>query len=138
TIEVFPEYMDGLQDLDGFSHIIVLTHFHLIKDYKLKVIPYMDNKKRGVFATRAPARPNPIGLSIVRLMKIDENILHIRDIDIIDKTPILDIKPFVHSFNTDDSITIGWLDKQIHKLPESKDDSRFIPSNPSPHEEEDK
>ena len=92
-VEVFPEYAEGLKDVKEFSHIILVCHFHLSKKPSLKVKPFMDDQMRGVFATRAPSRPNPIGISIVRLIKIEENILHVQDVDIIDGTPLLDIKP---------------------------------------------
>ena len=125
-IEVYQEYITGLEDLDGFSHIILIYYFHLSKDYSLKVKPFMDNTLRGVFATRAPSRPNPLGLSIVRLMKINENILYIKDVDIVDNTPLLDIKPFVPEFDSRNNIRIGWLKENIYKLSKSKDDGRFI------------
>lgn len=125
TVEVFAEFADGLVDLDGFSHIILICHFHLAQDYKLKVVPYMDDQKRGVFATRAPSRPNPIGISVVRLNRIENNILYIQDVDIIDGTPLLDIKPYVPEFDSKEEIEIGWLKKRVHKLSTSKDDGRF-------------
>ena len=125
TVEVFTEFADGLADLDGFSHIILICHFHLAQNYKLKVIPYMDDQKRGVFATRAPSRPNPIGISIVRLNRIENNILYIKDVDIMDGTPLLDIKPYVPEFDYKKDIKIGWLEKRVHKLSTSKDDGRF-------------
>lgn len=125
TIEVFAEFADGLADLDGFSHIILICHFHLAQNYKLKVIPYMDDQQRGVFATRAPSRPNPIGISVVRLNRIVNNILYIQDVDIIDDTPLLDIKPYVPDFDSVENIKIGWLEKRVHKLSTSKDDGRF-------------
>jgi tRNA-Thr(GGU) m(6)t(6)A37 methyltransferase TsaA len=125
TVEIFPEYVPGLKDLDGFSHIVLLFHFHLSKEAKLEVIPFMDTKLRGVFATRAPSRPNPIGLSVVRLQKIENNILHILDVDIVDGTPLLDIKPYVSAFDERDVEKIGWLKNNIHKMPNIKDDNRF-------------
>lgn len=125
TVEVFAEFADGLTDLDGFSHIILICHFHLAKNYKLKVIPYMDDQQRGVFATRAPSRPNPIGISVVKLNRIENNILYIQDIDIIDGTPLLDIKPYVSKFDSKEDIKIGWLEKRVNKLSTSKDDGRF-------------
>jgi tRNA-Thr(GGU) m(6)t(6)A37 methyltransferase TsaA len=125
TVEVFAEFADGLTDLDGFSHIILICHFHLAKNYKLKVIPYMDDQQRGVFATRAPSRPNPIGISVVKLNRIENNILYIQDIDIIDGTPLLDIKPYVSEFDSKEDIKIGWLEKRVNKLSTSKDDGRF-------------
>jgi len=125
TVEVFPEYVEGLKDLDGFSHIILIYHFHLSKKFSLKVKPFMDNQIHGVFSTRAPSRPNPIGISIVRLIKIEKNILYIRDVDVIDGTPLLDIKPYVPEFDVRAVDKIGWLEKNVNKLPTSKDDGRF-------------
>jgi len=125
TVEVFAEFADGLADLDGFSHIILVCHLHLAQNYKLKVIPYMDNQKRGVFATRAPSRPNPIGISVVRLNHIENNILYIEDVDIIDGTPLLDIKPYIPEFDSQEDIKTGWLERRVHKLSTSKDDGRF-------------
>ncbi len=77
TVEVFPEYTEGLKDIEGFSHIILIYHFHLSRKSSLKVKPYMDNKTRGIFAVRAPSRPNPVGISIVRLVRVEKNILRI-------------------------------------------------------------
>jgi len=125
-VEVFPEYAEGLKDVEGFSHIILVCHFHLSKKPSLKVKPFMDDQMRGVFATRAPSRPNPIGISIVRLIKIEENILHVQDVDIIDGTPLLDIKPYVCEFDPKEVNKIGWLEKNVHKLPTSNDDGRFL------------
>ncbi|MEX2706952.1 MAG: tRNA (N6-threonylcarbamoyladenosine(37)-N6)-methyltransferase TrmO [Candidatus Freyrarchaeum guaymaensis] len=124
-VEVFPEYAEGLKDLEGFSHIILIYHFHLIKKSSLKVKPYMDNQLHGVFSTRAPSRPNPIGISIVRLTTIERNTLHIQDVDIVDGTPLLDIKPYVPEFDVRAVDKIGWLEKNVNKLPTSKDDGRF-------------
>ena len=125
-VEVFKEYTEGLKDIGGFSHIILIYHFHLSKGSLLKVKPYMDNEVRGVFATRAPSRPNSIGISIVRLVRVEENILHIRDVDIIEGTPLLDIKPYVPEFDIREAKKRGWLEKKIDKLSTSKDDGRFI------------
>jgi tRNA-Thr(GGU) m(6)t(6)A37 methyltransferase TsaA len=124
-IEVFPEYLVGLDDLEGFSHILLLYHFHLAKSYSLKVTPFLDTEKRGLFATRAPSRPNPIGLSVVRLMKIEHNILQVKDIDVVDGTPLLDIKPFVPEFDVRQVDRIGWLEQKKAKIGATKDDGRF-------------
>jgi tRNA-Thr(GGU) m(6)t(6)A37 methyltransferase TsaA len=126
TVEVFPEYAEGLKDVEGFSHIILIYHFHLSKGSSLKVRPYMDNKVHGVFAMRGPSRPNPIGISIVRLVRLEENILQIQDVDVIDGTPLLDIKPYVPEFDVREVEKIGWLEKNVHKLSKTKDDERFI------------
>lgn len=125
TVEVFPEFAEGLKDVEGFSHIILVYYFHLARKSSLKVKPYLDNKDHGVFSTRAPSRPNPIGISIVRLIGIEETLLHIQDVDIVDGTPLLDIKPYVPTFDIRETMKIGWLKKNIHKLSVSKDDGRF-------------
>ena len=128
TIEIFDEFKEGLIDLDGFSHIVLLFHFHLSKSFKLLVHPYMEDKIRGVFATRAPRRPNQIGMSIVRLDKIEDSILHISNVDIIDGTPLLDIKPFVPKFDCfdlDENEKVGWLKKRIEKVDKHRSDERF-------------
>jgi tRNA-Thr(GGU) m(6)t(6)A37 methyltransferase TsaA len=126
TVEIFPEYVEGLKDVEGFSHIILLYHFHLSKTVSLISKPFMDDKPHGVFAIRGPSRPNPIGISIVRLIKIDRNVLRIQDLDIVDGTPLLDIKPYVPEFDKKEVIKIGWLEGNINKLPAAKDDGRFI------------
>jgi len=125
-VEVFPQYEKGLKDIKGFSHIILIYHFHLSKSYTLEVKPFMDDKLHGLFATRAPARPNPIGLSVVRLIRVEKNNLYIKDVDIVDGTPLLDIKPFVSEFSTEDIIRKGWLKENINNLDKSRDDGRFI------------
>ncbi len=124
-IEIFPEFTKGLADLEDFSHIIILYHCHLARKASLKVRPYMDKNVHGVFSTRAPSRPNPIGLSVVRLASIKDNLLYIQDVDILDETPVLDIKPFVAEFDVREVAKTGWLEKNVNKLPESKDDGRF-------------
>lgn len=125
TIEIYPEFAEGLKDLEGFSHIILIYHFHLSKGYSLKVKPFMDENYRGVFATRAPKRPNPIGISIVRLVRIEDTIIHIEDIDIIDGTPLLDIKPYVPEFDVQEIEKIGWLSQKAEKVHKIKSDERF-------------
>jgi tRNA-Thr(GGU) m(6)t(6)A37 methyltransferase TsaA len=126
TIELLPEYLDGVKDLDGFSHIVLLFKFHLSKGYSLSVRPFMDDIDRGVFATRAPARPNQIGLSIVRLEKVEGNVLHIKDVDIVDGTPLLDIKPYTREFDIREDIRIGWLEGKVQMMSRTTDDGRFI------------
>ena len=126
TVEVFQEYTEGLKDIDGFSHVILVYHFHLSKESSLKVKPFMDDQTHGVFSTRAPNRPNPIGISVVQLVKIEGNILQVKDLDIVDGTPLLDIKPYVPEFDIRDAKKKGWLEKNVSKLPTSKDDGRFI------------
>ena len=125
TLEIYPEYVEGLQDLEGFSHLILLYNFHLVKNCSLIVKPFLDDKIHGVFATRSPARPNRIGISTVFLTKIENNILHIQDVDIIDGTPLLDIKPYVPEFDCRRTSKIGWFSDKISKLKTTKDDGRF-------------
>jgi tRNA-Thr(GGU) m(6)t(6)A37 methyltransferase TsaA len=124
-VEVFDEYLIGLQGLEGFSHIILLYEFHLVKACALIVKPFLDDDSHGIFATRSPARPNKIGLSVVRLVGLKGNCLHIEDVDIIDGTPLIDIKPFVPAFDCRDNVKIGWFTEKICKLEETKDDGRF-------------
>jgi tRNA (adenine37-N6)-methyltransferase len=124
-LEIYPEYLGGLTDLDGFSHIILLYHFHMVKNGTLMVKPFLDDQLHGVFATRSPARPNKIGISIVRLKRIENNILHVQDLDIIDGTPLIDIKPFVPEFDYRKTTKIGWYSGKISKLETTKDDGRF-------------
>ena len=109
TVNVFPDFQDGLQDLAGFSHIILICHFHLVEGYRLHVTPSADSHLRGLFATRSPSRPNPIGLSIVRLAGIEGNMLSVLDLDIMNETPVLDIKPYVGEFAKLEGVRIGWL-----------------------------
>ena len=125
TIEVFADFWEGLQDLDGFSHVIVLYHFHLSHGFNLKVIPFMDTEQRGLFSTRAPKRPNPIGLSIVRLEKIEGGVLHIQNVDVLDGTPLLDIKPYVPEFDAPTGVRIGWFEKAKGTVSNRRSDDRF-------------
>jgi len=110
TVEVFREYEDALGDLAGFSHIILLCHLHKSRGYRLKVVPFLDTEPRGLFATRAPNRPNSIGLSIVRLLAVNGNILSVTGVDLLDGTPLLDIKPYVREFDEQTGAHSGWLE----------------------------
>ncbi|HEY59830.1 MAG TPA: tRNA (N6-threonylcarbamoyladenosine(37)-N6)-methyltransferase TrmO [Anaerolineae bacterium] len=125
TVCLFPEYIPAVKDLNGFSHIILLYHFHIVKDWQPLVIPFMDTLKRGLFATRTPKRPNPIGLSIVCLLSIEKNILHIENVDILDGTPLLDIKPYVPEFDQYNVKSIGWLKEKKQRVTHQKSDKRF-------------
>jgi tRNA-Thr(GGU) m(6)t(6)A37 methyltransferase TsaA len=125
TVEVEPEYKDGLQDLEGFSHIILLYHFHESRGYALNVKPFMDEDMRGVFATRAPQRPNAIGISVVRLVKVEGCTMFIQDVDILDNTPLLDIKPYVPEFDVRAVERTGWLQDKAGNVHELSADERF-------------
>jgi len=133
TVEVFAPFQDGLKDLDGFSHIILLYHFHRSEGYALQVVPFLDTDRREVFATRAPKRPNPIGLSIVKLNKIEGPILHIENVDILNGTPLLDIKPYVPAFDEQTEVRSGWLETAQKKAGGHRSDDRF--SNPCSSED---
>ena len=111
--ELFEGYSEGLDSLDGFSHIILLYWFHKTRIFKPRVTPYLDTEERGLFSTRAPSRPNPIGISIVRMVKIDGNIVKFEGADMLDGTPLIDIKPFVPEFDNREHATSGWLTNQF-------------------------
>lgn len=125
TVEIEPEYVLGLKDIEGFSHIFLLYHFHLSEGYSLKVKPFMDDNLHGVFATRAPRRPNSIGISVVKLVRVEGSTLHIEDVDIVDRTPLLDIKPYVPEFDIRKVERTGWLSQKAEKVYETKADERF-------------
>jgi tRNA-Thr(GGU) m(6)t(6)A37 methyltransferase TsaA len=124
-IELFEEYQDGLKDLNGFSHIIILYDFHKSKGYSLQIKPFLDEKLRGVFATRAPKRPNQIGLSVLKLNGIKANKLYVENVDMLDETPVLDIKPYASPFDAVEEEKIGWLSKNIKESDVKKSDERF-------------
>ena len=111
TVEVYPEYQDGLSALDGFSHVILIYHFHRAGSPLLRLRPFLMDRLMGVFATRAPSRPNAIGLSIVRLKSHSQGVLVIEDVDVLDGTPLLDIKPYVSRFDCITDARSGWQDE---------------------------
>ncbi len=124
-IEIYPKFIGGLQDLAGFSHIFLIYHFHLAKKFSLKVKPFLDDSPRGLFATRAPSRPNPIGISVVRLVEITGSTLRIQNVDVVDNTPLLDIKPYVPAFDVHTVEKIGWIEENTRKIGGTVDDGRF-------------
>jgi tRNA (adenine37-N6)-methyltransferase len=132
SIEIFPQYSAGLKDLDGFTHIMLFYQFHQNQDYQLQVVPFLDTVARGVFATRAPKRPNTLGFSIIKLQSIQDNILHIENIDVLDGTPLIDIKPYVTAFDAPtEPVRMGWLEQSSKQVAQTKSDQRFInPTQP--------
>lgn len=124
TVEVFEQYIPGLKDLEGFSHIILIYHFHMSKDFSLQVKPFLEDKVHGVFAVRAPNRPNHIGISVVRLESVRGNVLDVSGLDVIDDTPLLDIKPYIPDFDAVPDAVAGWYDN-VPKEKERISDERF-------------
>ena len=119
------KYAEGLLDLDKFSHIYLVYCFHKSRGYNLQVIPFLDDKPHGVFATRAPKRPNPIGISVVRLISIEDNRLEIENVDMLDGTPLLDIKPYIPEFDIHLSARSGWIKSKTDNPEEIRSDNRF-------------
>jgi tRNA (adenine37-N6)-methyltransferase len=113
SVEVYPEFAEGLQDLEGFSHIYLLYVFHESSGYTLLAKPFLDDQLHGLFATRYPFRPNPIGLSVVQLITRKDNTLEIEGVDMLDSTPLLDIKPYVPEFDIRTDTRNGWYDSRI-------------------------
>lgn len=124
-VELNPEFSAGLKDLDGFSHIILIYHFHRSRGFSLEVKPFLDDNLHGVFATRAPRRPNSIGISIVRLVAVDDGRLHVEDVDILDGTPLLDIKPYVPEIDARDAERSGWFSGKAERMETIRADGRF-------------
>ncbi|MFX1515267.1 MAG: tRNA (N6-threonylcarbamoyladenosine(37)-N6)-methyltransferase TrmO [Promethearchaeota archaeon] len=120
-IEIFSEYAIGLDDLQDFSHIHLIYFFHKSKEVKLKVVPFLNEKTRGVFSTRAPLKPNPIGFSIVELISISrsKNVIKVRGVDMLDYTPLLDIKPYIPLFEQRDANT-GWISRSLQETHDIK------------------
>ena len=125
SIELDLRYREGLRDLVGFSHLLLLTHLHQVTSYALQVVPFLDDRSHGIFATRSPRRPNPIGLSIVRLVGMHGCTLHIEDVDVIDGTPLLDLKPFVPAIDNRQTGQIGWFAERLDRLQTTRADNRF-------------
>lgn len=125
VVEIFHEFIAGIKDLQGFSHIILIYEFHMSHGFDLEVVPFMDTVARGLFATRAPKRPNPIGLSIVKLEHIEHGNIHVQNVDILDSTPLLDIKPYVPEFDSQVEVRTGWLELVRRQAATRKSDNRF-------------
>jgi tRNA-Thr(GGU) m(6)t(6)A37 methyltransferase TsaA len=125
SIILHPPFVDGLRDLEGFSHLILIYHFHQSKGYDLLPTPFLDNRPHGVFSTRAPRRPNAIGISVVKLNRIQKNVLEIEHVDMLDGTPLLDIKPYVPQFDIYQVDKTGWLEGKGEHIGEFRSDDRF-------------
>ena len=125
SVEIYDPFVEGLKDLDGFSHLILLYHLHEVRGTSLTVKPFLDSLPRGIFATRAPARPNPIGLSVVKLVRIEDHILHVEDLDVLNGTPLLDLKPYVPEFDHRPGAKIGWLERVKGNIKAKVSDDRF-------------
>jgi len=125
SIDLSPHLQSGLKDLAAFSHLILLTHLHQVTSYALEVVPFLDDQPHGIFATRSPKRPNPIGVSIVRLVGISGCTLHIEEVDVVDGTPLLDLKPFVPALDNRETEQIGWFAERLHRLETVRADNRF-------------
>jgi tRNA (adenine37-N6)-methyltransferase len=122
------KYRKGLKDLEGFSHIILIYHLHRTEGYALRVRPFLDDSEHGIFACRSPRRPNPIGFSVVKLIRVAGLVLHIEDVDIVDGTPLLDIKPYVPLFDSVSDVKTGWFADCAHAVHEARSDGRFASS----------
>jgi tRNA-Thr(GGU) m(6)t(6)A37 methyltransferase TsaA len=114
-VELKAEYAPGLKDLESFSHAIVIYYFHKSQKEEVVCRPFLEDKKHGIFSIRSPHRPNHIGLSVVRIESIKNNKLHFSEVDVLDKTPVLDIKPYVKHFDQRENIVSGWIDKHFEK-----------------------
>ncbi len=129
TLEIDAAYQEGLKDLDGFSHLYLIYHFHKVKEPKLSVIPFNDmtHTPRGVFSTRTPMHPNGIGLSVVELVKVEGAVVTIKGVDILDGTPLLDIKPYIENFDkAEGEVRSGWMKATLDEVSSIRSDERFV------------
>ena len=124
-IDILPEFRKGLVDLEGFSHAYVLYHLHEIRGYDLMVKPFLDKDRHGIFATRSPKRPNPIGLSVMRIKEVREASVLLEGIDVLDRTPVIDIKPYVVDFDRCDAERCGWFEGKSPNAAHLRSDERF-------------
>jgi tRNA-Thr(GGU) m(6)t(6)A37 methyltransferase TsaA len=124
-LEIFPQFVEGLKDLDGFSHLYILYHLHQVRQAQLTVTPFLDSQPHGIFATRAPTHPNPIGLSLVKLLWVEGNRVHVNRVDVLDGTPLLDIKPYIPEFEEASSVRTGWLEGVKGRVKDQRSDERF-------------
>ncbi len=125
-VVVEERFAEGLRDLDGFSHIYLVYQFHKAARTRLQVVPYMDTQVRGVFATRSPLRPARIGISVVELLSVAGNVLTVRGLDVLDGTPLIDIKPYVPQFDCWPQAACGWMKASRAEVERRRADDRFI------------
>jgi len=125
SLELEPEYWSGLQDLDGFSHLVLVAHLHRTGPAQLQVVPFLDTRAHGIFATRAPARPNPIAVSVLRILRVEPGRVQVAELDLLDGTPILDIKPYVPEFDARPDASTGWYANAARKDERVVADDRF-------------
>ena len=124
TIEIDPDFVEGLADLNGFSHVLVVFHMNQVTDCRLTAHPPWDDKPHGVFSTCSPYRPNPIGVSVVKLEGVEGNVLRIRNLDMLDGTPVLDLKPYVPDLFPRDELRVGWLEGKVRGMTRSRSGER--------------
>ena len=125
-VVVKPEFAEGLKDLDGFSHLYLIYVFHKAPRTSLTVVPFMDTEPRGIFSTRSPLRPNHIGLSIVELVEVRDNVVRIKGADVLDDTPLLDIKPYIEPFEYVLESRSGWMKAGRKEVEDKRSDGRFV------------
>lgn len=125
TATIGEPWRAGLKDLEGFSHVYLIYLFHEAGESNLEVTPFLDTEPHGVFATRAPSRPNPIGLSVVKLLGVEEGVLYLENVDVLDGTPLLDIKPYVPAFDAQGAVRTGWMEKTRRNAETQRSDGRF-------------
>jgi len=113
TVNVFKEYQAGLKDLDGFSHAILIYYFNKSKEEKLITKPFLEDEEHGIFSIRSPHRPNHIGISIVKIENVKKGVIGFSEVDILDNTPLLDIKPYVSFFDYRNDVKNGWIEKHF-------------------------
>ena len=124
-VVVDEDFVTALDDIDGFERIWLIYCLDRAKPWKSKVVPYRDTQERGLFATRAPSRPNPVGLSVVRLLARQGNVLRVRGLDVLDGTPVLDVKPYVPEFDRPRHVRTGWLEAARGRVRSTRSDGRF-------------
>jgi tRNA-Thr(GGU) m(6)t(6)A37 methyltransferase TsaA len=125
VLEVLPEFAAVLKDLEGFSHVFLVYHLHKICGHSLLVTPFLDTDEHGIFATRSPRRPNPIGLSALKLVGVQDNVVELENVDILDGTPVLDVKPYVADFDVWPATRFGWFEGKSTKAETVRSDARF-------------